>query len=178
MKQQHILTVALVALSASPALAGGMPQIDQVQSFPGQLAWLAISFALLYALVAGFIAPRVRSVLTARSTTIQDAIATAERLKAEAASTRGDFEAAGAEARAKAAALIAEAQATAAKEASTAQAALAAELEASAAKARDAIAKAVANATMEVDDAAQSLAVAMTEKLLGTPSVTAKKKAS
>lgn len=179
MKQQQVFAASFTLLPAS-ALAQGMPQIDQVASFPGQLAWLAISFVLLYLLVSTFIAPRVSGVLAARRLAISEAIAKAEALKATAAATRGDFESAGAQARAKAAALIAAAQADTATLATQAQATLATELQIKAEAAKADIAKAVAAAQANMDDAAASLSASMVSKLLGSAPAAAKptKKAS
>lgn len=178
LKKQHILIVALAALVAAPALAAGIPQIEQKETYPGQLAWLAISFVLLYFMVSTYIAPRISGVLTERERAISDAIATAEQLKEAASNTRGNFEAAGTEARANAAALVAKAVADAAKEAAEAQAKLHAELETKEQASRERISKAVAKASREVDDAAQSLADAMSAKLLAAEPAVAKKKAS
>ena len=180
MKHHHYSLTALVTVAASPALAAeGLPQMDAA-SFPGQLAWMAISFALLYIMVSTFIAPRVSGVLSARERAISDAITKAEELKAAATNTRGNFEAEGTQARAKAAATIQQAVADAAKEASEAQAKLAAELEAKTQTSRERIQKAVAKANLEVDDAAQSLADTMADKLLSNKPAIAKttKKAS
>lgn len=178
LRKQHILIVALAALIAAPALASGIPQIEQKDTYPGQLAWLAISFVLLYLMVSMFIAPRIRGVLDTREHAISDAIAKAEELKQAASNTRGDFEAAGTEARTKAATLIAKAVADAAKDAADAQTKLHAELEAKEQASRDRISKAIAKASHEVDDAAQSLAEAMSAKLLASETTVAKKKAS
>lgn len=180
LRKQHILIVALAALIAAPALASGIPQIEQKDTYAGQLVWLAISFVLLYLMVSTFIAPRISGVLGERERAINDAIATAEELKAKASGTKGNFEAAGAEARTSAAASIAKAVADAAKESAEALAALNAELDAKAQTARERIQKAVSKASLEVDDAAQALAEAMAEKLLNSKPAMAKttKKAS
>lgn len=91
LKRAYILTAGLL-LSASPAFAedAAMPQLDPTW-FPSQLFWLAVSFVALYAIVSLFISPRVGGVLKAREQAINEAIALAEKLKKEAAGTRGDF---------------------------------------------------------------------------------------
>lgn len=180
MKFKHYSLIGAVLFAASPALAAqGLPQMDQ-STYASQLAWMAISFVLLFMLVSAFIAPRVGGVLRERENAINDAIAKAEELKAKASGTKGNFEAAGAEARAKAAESISKAVADAAKESADAMAKLNAELDAKATASRDRIQKAVAKASLEVDDAAQALADAMAEKLLSNKPAVAKttKKAS
>lgn len=166
--KQYAVAISVMLLSTSVyAKESSIPQM-QPASFPNQLAWLAISFVLLYFLVASFIAPRAASIFTMRENAINDAITKAEELKATATNTRGDFESAGTEARAKAAATIGEVQALVAKQAAEAQAKLAGELEVSNNAAKQRIAKALATAQGNVEEAATSLAQAMTEKLLGT----------
>ncbi len=180
MKLKNYSLIVAVIFAASPALAAqGLPQMDQ-STYASQLVWMAISFALLYFVVATFISPRVGGVLRERESAINDAIAKAEELKAKATGTKGDFEAAGAEARTKAAASISKAVADAAKESADAMAKLNAELDAKAQTSRERIAKAVAKANVEVDDAAQALADTMAQKLLSNKPAVAKttKKAS
>lgn len=166
--RQHVRNslTAVVLFAASPVLAAeGLPQMDQ-STYASQLVWMGISFVLLYLLVSTFIVPRVGGVLRTRENAINDAIATAEELKAKATGTKGNFEAAGQEARTTAAASISKAVADAAKESADAMAKLNAELDAKAQTSRERIQKAVAKANMEVDDAAQALAETMAEKLL------------
>ena len=180
MKHQHYSLMAAVIFAASPALAAeGLPQMDQ-STYASQLVWMAISFVLLYLVVAAFINPRVGGVLRERESAINDAIAKAEELKAKATGTKGNFEAAGAEARSKAAESISKAVADAAKESADAMAKLNAEIDVKAQASRDRINKAVAKARLEVDDAAQALAETMAEKLLSNKPAVAKttKKAS
>lgn len=144
-----------------------MPQLDPTW-FPSQLFWLAVSFVALYTIVSLFISPAVGGVLKAREEAINEAIALAEKLKKEAAGTKGDFEQAGSEARAKASQLIAEAQGEAAKEHALAHQKLTEELEARIAASQAEIKKAVAKATANLETAAIPLAKEMAEKLLGT----------
>lgn len=147
-----------------------MPQLDPTW-FPNQLVWLAISFFLLYAVVAGVITPAITDTLTRRKRTIEEAIAAAEELKATASHTRGDLEAELTQARTKAAAMLAAAQAEAAKKAAEAQALLASELEGKSSFAAQSVAKAVAKARSNVDEAAADLAESMAAQLLGTVAV-------
>ncbi len=160
--------IIAMSLLVAPARAadGGMPQLDPTW-FPSQLFWLTVCFVTLYTIVSLFITPRVGGVLKTRANAIDEAIALAEKLKKEAASTRGNFEAAGIEARAKASQLIAEAQAEVTKEHTAAHQKLAEKLEAELAASDAEIKKAVSKATANLDAAAIPLAQEMAEKLLG-----------
>ena len=60
-----------------------MPQLDP-NVFSPQLVWLAISFAILYFLMAKVALPRVGRVLEERQERIEDNLETAEELKKQA----------------------------------------------------------------------------------------------
>lgn len=157
---------SLLATHAAWAAESSIPQMDQA-SYPGQLVWLGISFLLLYALVSGFIVPRVRGVVSKRETAIAQAIAAAEELKATANATKGHFEQATIDARNEAAAMIAEAQTEAAKASQQALAALDRDLQAKSAAAKKDLAAAIAKAQAEMDAASATLGGAMAAQLLG-----------
>jgi len=156
----------LLTAIAAPAYAEGIPQMDQTW-YANQLFWLAISFTLLYAAVARFIAPTAAKILGAREQAINEAISEAERAKREAESTRLGSEAGGESARAKAGEIMAQAAATASKEASDALAKLEVELAHKASQAEARIVDARAKATANMQQATSDLAAAMASKLLG-----------
>jgi len=68
-----------------------MPQLD-VASYLPQLVWLAISFAVLYLLMAKLALPRIGDVLADRSRRRQDNLARAEELQAEAEAAAAAYE--------------------------------------------------------------------------------------
>src|SRR4051812_3513897 len=107
------LSTSLLLLAAPAAWAevdeGTPPQMD-VSWFPNQLLWLAVSFLLMFILVSRFIVPVVSGVLDTRENAINDAIAEAERAKAEAEATRGSATSESNSARMKAAEVMAAAQ--------------------------------------------------------------------
>jgi F-type H+-transporting ATPase subunit b len=115
----HIKTVATGALfslfGGAAALAaggeggGGLPQLDTT-TFASQIFWLAISFVVLYWIMSKIAAPRIAEVLEERHKRIADDIDTAERLRDEAETVRGEYEKAVADARSKARDLVRETQ--------------------------------------------------------------------
>jgi len=150
-----------------PAHAEGeIPQMDQTW-YPNQLLWLAISFLLMYILVSTFIAPSIKKVLDTRESAINDAIAEAERAKAEAESTKGTAASESNSARMKAAEIMAAAQAENSKAAADAMAKLDHDLEHKANHAEAVLTDAVVKAQSSVETAAHELAEAMTAALLG-----------
>ena len=157
-------------LSATAAWAevdeGTPPQMD-TSWFPNQLFWLAVSFLLMYILVARFVAPSIKGVLDKREGAINEAIAEAERAKAAAASTRGSANSESHAARAKAAEIMAQAQGENSKDAAKELAKLDHEITRRANHAAAALDDIVANANENIEASIQDLAEAITEKLLG-----------
>lgn len=100
---------------------GGLPQLD-VSSFPTQIFWLIVSFALLYWIMSKMAVPRIAEVLEERQERITDDLETAERLKSEAEKVQADYEKALADARSKAQAQIKTANDEAAAEQAKAEA--------------------------------------------------------
>lgn len=75
-----------------------MPQLD-LATFPPQLVWLAISFIVLYIIMARAGLPRVGGILAARRTRIDGDLERASQMKAEAEAVIAAYERALAEAR-------------------------------------------------------------------------------
>ncbi len=169
-RQSVVPAILLMASHASAAEEGGsaFPQLD-ARSYPNQLFWFAVTFAVLYVIVSKLIVPKMSGVLSAREATIADAIAKAEAYKATADKARDTAAAGHANARTQAAEITAAVQAQAAKAHAEAMAKLNATLDAEAAKADAALKKAVAAATGDMEDASADLARAIAEKLLGKP---------
>ncbi|MGH7248033.1 MAG: F0F1 ATP synthase subunit B' [Pseudomonadota bacterium] len=74
----------------------------QTQYYPSQLVWLAVTFVLLYVLMAKLALPRISSIIAERSKRISDNIATARRLKEQSEAARAAYEKALADARSQA----------------------------------------------------------------------------
>ncbi len=66
--------------------AGGLPQFDLAQ-WPGQMVWMLIVFAVLFALFARVFVPKVGGAIAAREDRIAGDIGDARRLKDEADAT-------------------------------------------------------------------------------------------
>lgn len=97
---------AILMLSVNTAFAAedssaGLPQLD-FTTWPTQIFWLAISFALAYLLMWRIVTPRIGAVLEERRTRLDDDMRRAKQAAAEAESMRLDFEKTLAEARAEA----------------------------------------------------------------------------
>src|SRR5215210_6113571 len=82
----------------------------QTDTFVSQLIWLAVSFALLYALVAKFGLPRIGAILEERRKHIADDFVEASRHKAESQRVMDAYQSALADARSRAGILISKTQ--------------------------------------------------------------------
>ena len=94
-------TLSLSAQAATEGGGGGLPQLD-ISTFPTQIFWLIVTFAVLYVIMSKIAVPRIADVLEERQERIEDDIETADRLREEAEKVKAEYEAAVADARAKA----------------------------------------------------------------------------
>jgi F-type H+-transporting ATPase subunit b len=103
---------------ASPAeeaaKSSGLPQFD-FNTWPSQVLWLLIVFALLYFVLDRFLLPRLATVIEDRGDRIADNLDAAARMRNEAELAEAQYDKALADARAKAAGIAAEARASADK---------------------------------------------------------------
>jgi len=145
-----------------------MPQLDPTV-FSSQLVWLAITFVILYVLMARIALPRIGEVLESRQDKIAHDLDAAQTLKAEADAVLAEYEKAIAEARAKAQAILAEAAEERAREAEARIKALDERLAKELADAEARIAKAKAEALASLDALAVEIAQSAAERLVGAP---------
>lgn len=92
-----------------------MPQLT-IADFPPQLVWLAITFVVLYFLMARVAIPRISDVLENRQNRIATDLEEARKLSDDADNAKAEYEAALADARSKAHGIVSELKATMAKE--------------------------------------------------------------
>ena len=78
-----------------------MPQLD-VNAWPPQLFWLAVTFLVLYFIISKIVIPRTGGVIEGRKNQIDSDLASAQRFKAETEKAVAEYEKALAAARDKA----------------------------------------------------------------------------
>ncbi len=140
----------------------------QSQHFPSQLAWLVVSFVLLYVLMSRIALPRIGSILADRQKRISDDIEAARRLKEQSDAARSAYEKALADARARAQSIAADTRERQAKEAEATNKQLESELHEKLAAAERSIASTRSAAMANVGSIAASTAAAIVERLIGT----------
>lgn len=96
-----------------------MPQLEQISTFPSQIFWLVVIFAVLLVVMLRVALPRVQGILQERQERIDDDLAQAAALRDEAEGVLRAYEQAQADARAEARRLMREQQEAAAAEASS-----------------------------------------------------------
>jgi len=145
-----------------------MPQLD-VSTFAPQLIWLAISFVALYLLMWKLGLPRVNAVIEARRQRLDDDLARAAQMKAEAETVLTAYQKTLAEARAAAQATIKERTDRFAAEAAERQRQLAETLAEQTRAAEREIGAAKERAFVEIRNVAVDVARSVAEKLTGAP---------
>ena len=145
-----------------------MPQFE-FASWPGQMLWLLITFAVVYVVMSRVFVPRMRHGLDTRRERIGDDMAEARRLRDEAEAQAEIARAQTAEARAQAQRTSADAKAASARDAATRQAALQAELDARLGEAEVRIRASRDQAMGQVRGIAVETAAVIAEKLGGSP---------
>ena len=124
-EMRHKTLLLVVPLLMSPSLgwaagggdeAGGLPQLD-LTTWPTQLFWLVVTFAIMYLLMSVMVTPRIRSVLEDRQQRITNDLEKARDADTKVTEMRlsyeASLEAARTEAAAKARDALSEAKATA-----------------------------------------------------------------
>ena len=145
-----------------------MPQLN-FADFAPQLFWLAVTFILLYLAMARLALPRVARVLDERERRLEDDLARAEKLKAEADETLAAYNKALADARGQAQGELQRAAEAIAAENAKREAALSAALSERTRTAEQGIAAAKQAALADIRTVASDSAAAMVTKLIGAP---------
>jgi F-type H+-transporting ATPase subunit b len=144
-----------------------MPQLN-VETFPSQLFWLAVSFIVLYIVMSWVGLPRLSAAIEARRQRREDDLARAAQLKTEAEAANAAFQRTMVEARAQAQAAIKETTDRLAAEAAERQRALAAALAERIDEAERRIAATKQQALSEVRGIAADVGRSVVEKLTGS----------
>jgi len=143
-----------------------MPQLD-FSTYAPQLIWLAITFVVLYLLMAKLALPRIAATLGNRQNKLESDLARAERIKAEAEGVLAAYEKAMTDARTKAQAVTGQAAADMAAEFAKKEAAFVAELNARTAEAERRITAAKDQALSETRSVAAELTQSILRKVAG-----------
>lgn len=169
------VAVSAAVLAAVPNLAlaaedhgGGsaMPQLD-FSTYPSQIFWLVVSFAVLFILMWKVAIPRVGDVIEQREQKIRADLEKAEQLRDEIASAEESVEKALSEARAEAQEIMRKAADKVAADHAKKQEKLDAELAEKISEAEARIDAARKEALSSVKDVAKEVAAASVEKLTG-----------
>ena len=161
------LSLAWPAIAAEPAGEGGLPQFD-VSFFPGQLFWLAISFILLYVLMAFVALPRVKVTQDRRYKILATELAAAADANNKAKTIIAQYEKALTDARRKAHVTVEDMMAVAAKASSERQVSQHSELHTRLRDAEKKIAEARDTALQTIPAAASDMAETIIHKLTGS----------
>ncbi|MEZ5893046.1 MAG: hypothetical protein R3C58_07875 [Parvularculaceae bacterium] len=161
-----IVTAAAGAAEAhEEAASAGLPQLDP-SSWPSQLFWLAITFGVLYWLMAGKFLPSLGGAIEERKDRIADDLDQAAEFKRQAEDAEAGYNKALADARAKAQGIAADTRGEMDKEIAALQAETDAALEKQLAAAESRIAKMKSDAAAKVREAAADTTRAVVEALI------------
>jgi len=154
------------AHTEQPAGHGKFPPF-QSEHFPSQLVWLAISFVLLYVLMARVALPRIGAIFAERSRLIGDDLAAANRLKEQSNAAHAAYEKALADARSRAQGIAGATREQQARETEEMHKRLEAQLHERLNAAERSISQTQAAAMGNVQSIAADLAAAIVERLIG-----------
>lgn len=146
--------------------SGGFPQLDP-SSYPSQVFWLGVSFALLYALMSRLALPRVGGVIERRRALRADNLAAAESTNTEAEKIKSAFEKSLGDAQRKASEALTAAERAVSAKVSDEQSAFADSARKRLAAAEQTIARAKTDALASLSDIAADIAADMAKKAGG-----------
>ncbi len=158
--------VVMAAAATHEEKAGGLPQLNPADFSP-QLVWLAVTFVVLYLILAYVALPRIGEVIEERRDRVQRDLDAAERYKAETDAALAAYEQALSEARQKASTMAKDMREKLAAETEKERSAVESELSAKLTEAETRIAATKTKALASVDEIATDTASAVVSKLLG-----------
>jgi F-type H+-transporting ATPase subunit b len=144
-----------------------MPQLD-VNAWPPQLFWLAVTFLVLYFIISKVVIPRTGGVIAGRQNQIDSDLASAQRFKADTDKAVAEYEKALAEARGKAHAIAQEARDKLSAEVDKERSKLDRELAEKIAAAEKSIQATRSKALASVSELATDIAADIVSRLTGT----------
>jgi F-type H+-transporting ATPase subunit b len=144
-----------------------MPQLD-VNAWPPQLFWLAVTFLVLYFIISKIVIPRTGGVIEGRKNQIDSDLASAQRFKADTDKAVAEYEKALAEARDKAHGIARTARDALTAEVDKERSKLDGELGEKIAQAEKAIQATRTRAMASVADVATEIAADIVSRLTGT----------
>jgi F-type H+-transporting ATPase subunit b len=158
--------VVAAAAAAHEEKAGGLPQLNPADFAP-QLAWLALTFVLLYFILSRVTLPRIGEVLEERRDRVQRDLDAAERFKADTDAALAAYEKALSDARQKASAMAKEVHDRLSADTEKERHRIESELTAKLTEAETRISATKTKALSSVDEIAAETASAVVGKLLG-----------
>jgi F-type H+-transporting ATPase subunit b len=158
--------VVAAAAAAHGEEAGGLPQLNPA-NFAPQLAWLALTFVLLYLVLSRVTLPRIGEVLEERRDRVQRDLDAAGRFKADTDAALAAYEKALSDARQKASSMAKEVRDRLTADTEKERARIESELAAKLVDAEARISATKSKALSSVDDIAAETASAVVGKLLG-----------
>lgn len=144
-----------------------MPQLA-AETYASQIVWLAITFVILYLIMARVVIPRIGGILEDREQRIRSDLDKAEELKSDTDKAIRDYEDRLGEARSKASDIVAGMKAEMNAEIDKRRAEIEAELDERQSAAEKQIAEQRDAAMASLDDVARSVTTALVEKLSGS----------
>ena len=144
-----------------------MPQLD-VNAWPPQLFWLAVTFLVLYFIISKVVIPRTGGVIEGRKNQIDSDLNAAQRFKADTDKAVADYEKALAEARSKAHAIAQETRDKLSAEVDQERSRLDGQLAAKIAEAEKSIQATRSKALASVTELATDIAADIVAQLTGT----------
>jgi len=160
------IVAAADAVTGHEAKSGGLPQLNPAD-FPPQLVWLALTFAVLYLILARVALPRIGEVIEERKDRVQRDLDAAGRFKADTDAALAAYEQALRDARQKASSMAKDMRDTLTSETDKERGTVEGQLSAKLAEAEARIAATKSRALTSVDEIAAETASAVVSKLLG-----------
>lgn len=161
-----LLAAGAVEATHEAVKSGGLPQLD-THTYAPQLFWLALTFALLFFLLAKVVLPRIGDVISERAGRITRDLEAAQRLKGETDKALAEYEKALADARANATGIAKDTRSRLAAETEAKKADVEKKLAAKMQDAESRISATKSKALTAVNDIAADAASAIVARLIG-----------